>query len=780
MFEIERAEKLSAAIDQISKNQKTEELDSPEDHQIIDIANKLLSDPPFQPTLTQDQKLQNNLAQIALKANPQQARKEQFRRQRLFVLKTIGASIFLLAFTLGLFLLFREVVSKPFNQFPQPAGIATATTQPVIIPQALKVVSAVCKLNAADTFLDENMVYPEIPQAFIGGGRVESGDFKFDLWLGCDERYNNDTPSTPDTFSEINGLGVFSAYSYNGPEQDGTLWDYAGFEPFIRQSSGVSPIGSGMQSFVIRGLQFSNDIIPDFTQQDTRLRYVYFAELPDGNRYGAALAFTLQRELEGYRPVDIDVTTLSAEELVNIENQEQSNLPFAIRNPIEDFTNLNTIRQRLEDWQNALISPAGWLYTHTAIEDHGNNTLYGDITNYINENWYYLDNNGRAIMSISQTSQPDGSILQQSVYANGLGRNLTFGTTYENDPVKLNFIKDLIETLTSQARSENNIYPQEVEWQGRNSWMFVSRDSFDEPVNLDNNGLVSAIESRKYIDLQTGERLGEETIITTTDGQEELQRRIINVSFTRIDSPSDTILALLQQPVGPYIPPEVEGTPVPAGFDPSSQKLRLISYPGDDFELPSFWVGDIYAGEYLLGRVNFGGVPGGRCQRSQNGSLIAYLFEMHSNTQPYSSQVKWLNLSDLTTIYQPPVDLKIISMSISWSPVQSVFAFNACLTDDSNCGLYLLDTETNTVRLVTTVAVSGWPIIWKPDGSQIALIDTRDNHHQLYVVNVNTGETVYQGIFDADAWQVPADSPVVAWGSDFPHSLDEQSNCFMK
>jgi hypothetical protein len=238
------------------------------------------------------------------------------------------------------------------------------------------------------------------------------------------------------------------------------------------------------------------------------------------------------------------------------------------------------------------------------------------------------------------------------------------------------------------------------------------------------------------------------------------------------------VLALLDQENGTYSPPVAQGTPPPEGFDPSSQPLKLLSFPGDDFELPSFWVGDIYAGEYLLGRVNFGGVPGGRCQRSQDGSLIAYINETQSNDKPYSSRVAWINLTDLKTVYQPSEDLSVRSMSASWSPIKPEFVLTACLQNNTQCGIYLVDTVKNTTRLISTTVVSIWPIIWKPDGNQIAIIDTSDDQHRLFIIDVANGTTIYQGYFDAENWQVPINSPMADWGVTFPRNSDEETGCF--
>jgi Tol biopolymer transport system component len=117
-------------------------------------------------------------------------------------------------------------------------------------------------------------------------------------------------------------------------------------------------------------------------------------------------------------------------------------------------------------------------------------------------------------------------------------------------------------------------------------------------------------------------------------------------------------------------------------------------------------------------------------------------------------------------------------MSASWSPLKPEFVFTACNQDNKQCGLYLVDTTTNTTRLLSTAAISVWPIIWNPDGSQVAMIDTSDDQHRLFVIDVRSGETDYVERFDTYNWQVPPNSPVANWGVTFPRSSDEETGCF--
>ena len=782
----ERAKMLIEALDQIGRFDNLDPATiATEDQALLKLAEGLLNRPPFQPRPQQERSLQSRLAQLALQANPQQAARQRQRYHSGAAMRVVGAVALLAVFSLFVVFLFQNIAPQPETDISQPLVLANTTPSPIvtmveqIVPKNLAVVPDACEFRVEDTSIDTSVYNYPLPQSLVGGGSVKSGDFQFELWLACDPRYTSDISNGADDFSELNGLGLFAGWSYDGKKEDGTMWDFSGFEPFVQQSSGSSPVAASLSSFVERGIQFARDIIPDFSKQETNLRYIYFTQLPSGGRNGAALTFTLQREAEGYRPVDITVSALSAEELQNIENQDLNNLPFATRSPIDEFPQIAVVRQKLTDWESSLLSPAGWLYIKNLVKDSGGNMLYGGIHEYIDEGWYQLDSERRAVRSINQTRTLDGRILQQSTYNNDVGFNLTMGTSYQYSPTPMSLINSLISRLTSQARTGQDWQPQEATWQGKTVWVFSGKDTFDEPLTLDAQPDVIAVEGRSYVDPLSGALLGDETYVFTVDGQQRLSRSSINQTTERIEQPPAEMMALLQNPPPlSYAPPQAQGEPPPADFDLGTAKLTLNSYPGDDFNMPTFWVGDIYADDYLLGRLDFGAVPGGRCQRSSDGNTIAYLYEVHSNERLYSSQVAWVSLNDLSTVHKPAEQIEATGSSPSWSPSGSQFVFSGCHVDGTPCGIYRVDISDQSFRLLSTAATSAWPIIWNPDGSQLAVVDTRDDQHRFYVIDTTSGASVYEGFFNADNWQIPAESPAASWGVRIPHNSGEESGCF--
>lgn len=784
MLPNERNQQVLKIIESLEKPHSSGTSAFPEDEDVRTFAQTLLDHPPFEPSQQQNQRLQARLQAIASQASPDRIRRKNQIDQIRFAARSLIVTAILSGLTILVILLFRQNALSPT---PLPVSTIASTTAPnrtptpdapILVPTYLRVVPDTCALDSANTFLEEEMYFNSIPESFVGGGSVESGDFRFDLWLTCDQRFNSDLSSGSDDFSEINGLGILVGWRYQGSAQEGTLWDYAGFEPFISKQSGSSPTSAGMASFVDRGIHISNDIIPDFTKQDTRLRYVYFTELPSGERNGAALTFTLLREAEGYRPIQIEVKLLSPAELAGIENQEGGAISFATRNPIDEFPQMAAIREQLQDWESSILDHAGWLYIKNAVTDGGSNWLYGGVSETIEEGWYLLDDSRLIMQSINQTTTLDGRVLQQSIYNQGRGWNLTTGSSYDYPPVTMRLIDDLIESLTSQARTGEDWQPLETSWQGQLAWVFTNRDNFDTPTNVDQTDQVLAVESRDYIDPHTGRRLGDEIILYTVDGQETLGRRQIPLLMEQVDSPPADILALLDQGSAIYNPPLPAATPAPKNFDPSKAELSLVTIPGDDFDQPSFWLGDILADGYLLGRLNFGSVPGGRCQRSKDGNHIGILYESKSVTGNYTAEVQWFNLADLSTIKHPAPQVNVHGLFIAWAPEDPVFAVSGCLQDYTECGVYLVDTRSNSVRFLSPVALSIWPMIWSPDGSQLAVVDTRDDQHRFFVLDSRSGNIVYEGFFDADNWQIPADSPAANWGVRIPHNSGEEGGCF--
>jgi Tol biopolymer transport system component len=175
--------------------------------------------------------------------------------------------------------------------------------------------------------------------------------------------------------------------------------------------------------------------------------------------------------------------------------------------------------------------------------------------------------------------------------------------------------------------------------------------------------------------------------------------------------------------------------------------------------------------------VDFGANPGGDCDRSADGSKLAFTYEILDNDDFLASaSLRWLDLQDPGKVHEIAPELKLLSR-VFWSPVSDQIAFSAC-REDGPCGIYLYDLPADEVRLLTGAGATMWDLLWKPDGTQLAFVSTMDDRYPYYVMDAASGEILAQGIFDADAWKFPEDAPVNEWGVSFPRGYSG-TRCFV-
>jgi hypothetical protein len=215
----------------------------------------------------------------------------------------------------------------------------------------------------------------------------------------------------------------------------------------------------------------------------------------------------------------------------------------------------------------------------------------------------------------------------------------------------------------------------------------------------------------------------------------------------RVDAPPADALALFDRPLTAYQPRPPQGDPLPDGFDLANSKLQFKTVGGDDFESPSFWYADIYAaGDYLVGRVDFGALPGGFCQRSPDGLKLAF---DHVTQDAYSSaqQLRWLDLANPDDVHIVGPELRL-SSPLAWDPSSTRLAFTAC-DAPQDCGLYTYDTAAGDLHKLTnsdsTVTLAP---VWSPDGTQIAYWTGEGYSQMSVVVDANSGT-----LLPAPDWQ---------------------------
>ena len=442
--------------------------------------------------------------------------------------------------------------------------------------------------------------------------------------------------------------------------------------------------------------------------------------------------------------------------------------------PIESLANsevVDELETLLDQWQASMLNPgAGWIQIVT-VTNYGQEEiilpngarLSGNITY---EQWLNVDQSGMVIASINIQRDQQDQPFQVSTFHDGISRNLTFGSQEPQTPYPAIFDYGLPERARLTPPEK-----QEIEWQNQQAFLYTFQEK-------SSTGEIQ-FEEDYIIDPQTGQVLYWESYNNTVPEQGEVIRKITTKVFERKPRPPAEIIAYFDQEISDdYQPLPPEGILAPPGFDPSNRKLTMVMIPGDDPLLPTRFYGDLYAGDYLIGRVDFGAVPGGWCDRSPDGRRIA--FNYGTMTADYSSTevLRWYSLID-RQVHNPLPALKLLS-TVAWAPDSTHLAFSAYPNDDyEQRALFVFNTNTEQLTSLGFAAASPWPPLWSPDGNYVLSVspDQNLNSAQLYAIDYRKGEIYYQGPFDLDLWQAAPDSPTKKWRIIFPRTQSGFDRC---
>jgi hypothetical protein len=690
-------------------------------------------------------------------------------------LQILSMLVLMVAILVGVPRLIRGVTQDPPDNAGEqitivngPTISATPYTGEMLVPQ---LAPEVCEGQAINDFPKEyqRLRLQGVNGQLLGGGQVESGDFTFEPWLLCGSLFK----ITGGKQSEIEGLGVALHWSYTGREQDGIITIYAGIEPYIQEINSDISARTGRTTTEIEGIQVPALVLPDWSQAETTLRYVIKAQLPDGSLAGAALNFTLKREADGYRPVNIEVGGLTAGELASPTASQTSQPPFLLLDVDQEYPELADLHMLLEKRAATLLMGKGWIHLVTQKDAGDSQILWPLSENSTGESWFEVDEGGNISALVSTKISTDGRLLQQ-IAQRDPGSDLLGNFPLQIQSGRYSPGTDLLRRLLDRLRSGQSFTKDLETIDGRQVWVFTTTETADHAFLYMESELVYGSIRREGVDAKTGQYLFDETYYLDGKGNPKLTGRVSYLTEERREVQAE-VLALLNQPAVEYTPSTPQGSPATTGKDYSGSALRLVSVQGDDLNRPSFWYGDIFAGDAFLGRVNFGSMPGGWCARSTDGDKLAFRRE---STQK-AAHLILLDLSDLQPIEAQIMNLQVES-KLAWSPVADMLVFTAIDQTTYQRGVYLLDArttqESNQVRLLGELdSYSPWMPLWKPDGSQVAVV-TWDSA-SLFVVDVERGGVVYEGKFDLASWQPAADAPVRNWGVSVEKML-ELGNCF--
>jgi len=206
-----------------------------------------------------------------------------------------------------------ELVTVSGDLPPVVLALPTPTPSlPAIAPQAC---------NPAEPVKPLLGYLPEHPTQLISGGFVQSGDFIFEILLGCDSLFGPNAEEG-NLYSDIPDLGAHLVLSYRGKAEKGQIVDSWGVGgegvPPMMEGSGSSSSGiiaPGIATH-LTGIRIPPELMPSLSRPEgTPLEFVYQARNPEGEWTGAALAFTLVNKPDGFYVTDINIQPLSAQEL---------------------------------------------------------------------------------------------------------------------------------------------------------------------------------------------------------------------------------------------------------------------------------------------------------------------------------------------------------------------------------------------------------------------------------------------------------------------------------
>jgi len=144
-------------------------------------------------------------------------------------------------------------------------------------------------------------------QNVIASGTVRDGPFIFDLRLFRDSTLNQQ-PVATSLYSDLNGIGAYMLWSYQGSETIGPVETYWGTLPSLDQlrSESFPSISQGASGGRTGGILLPGGFfLPGKSEAGDRVLVVLEVVTPIGN-YGGVIVFTLFQGNHGYEPTDIN------------------------------------------------------------------------------------------------------------------------------------------------------------------------------------------------------------------------------------------------------------------------------------------------------------------------------------------------------------------------------------------------------------------------------------------------------------------------------------------
>lgn len=453
----------------------------------------------------------------------------------------------------------------------------------------------------------------------------------------------------------------------------------------------------------------------------------------------------------------------------------ENSTPIIVENPPDQQTIISEVQALTTRWRESLLASPGWVHVTLHLfspEDHGSLPNGQPILNdRLDESWYLLDDFGMVVTSIFTMNDLDGNPFQISVVQDGVARNLTLGEENSFDSYPLELDNGFAQHAGQSPALGNNLTRRQITLDdGRPAVQFTIREE-RPPAGQPN------IEEEATYDPESGALL-ELALYKLDNGERTIIWQVTYLAVERVSSPPAEALAYLEQETLSFEPLPPQSTSIPDEVDLAHSNLSF-KWIGNNLEFPTFFYGNISAGDNYLGRVNFGGVPGGWCDRSPNGQLIAFNYsENDLENETYHDFLRWFSLEDVSTVHAPLPELELCS-PVAWGPDNASLAFSA-YEFELDCALYLHNITTEETIKLSSDAGSLWTPFWSIDGEYVASVATfpyPEDGAKIYVIRVADAEVVYQGEFDLEAWRAPDNSPTLEWDEGLPRGMTGSGRC---
>lgn len=149
------------------------------------------------------------------------------------------------------------------------------------------------------------------PQNIIGGGTVQDGPFSFDMRLFLDPTMNQQ-PIATSLYSDLNGIGAYMYWFYQGSDIIGPVETYWGTLPSLDQlqQDTYPSISHGSSGGRIGGILLPGDLFLSGESKVGDHILVGLKVVTPQGKYGGVLGFTLKQGVNGFEPTNISIDVL--------------------------------------------------------------------------------------------------------------------------------------------------------------------------------------------------------------------------------------------------------------------------------------------------------------------------------------------------------------------------------------------------------------------------------------------------------------------------------------